>query len=112
MDLKQKVKDLGKMIGQNIIYHAGEKIYNDPAVFKELGVPYDKLSQDKQTYIKAFIANEPDNIFLKPGKIQFPTDERMRQHNRDRSFAKGKLKKAYEIRIKTNKNYGETDLLK
>ena len=29
MDLKQKVKDLGKMIGQNIIYHAGEKIYND-----------------------------------------------------------------------------------
>ncbi len=43
MDLKQKVIDLGKMIGQNIIYHAGEKIYNGPAVFKELGVPYDKL---------------------------------------------------------------------
>tara|TARA_R100000773_G_scaffold20694_1_gene18452 strand:+ start:242 stop:577 length:336 start_codon:yes stop_codon:yes gene_type:complete len=111
MDIKQKVKDLGKMIGQNIIYHAGEKIYNDPSMFK-LGVPYDKLSKDKQTYIKAFIADEPDNLFLKPGKIQFPTDERMRKHNEERSFAKGKIKTAYKIRAKVNKNYGETDLLK
>ena len=72
----------------------------------------DSNSKDKQTYIEAFIADEPDNLFLKPGKIQFPTDERMRKHNEERSFAKGKIKTAYKIRAKVNKNYGETDLLK
>ena len=36
----------------------------------------------------------------------------MRKHNEERSFAKGKIKTAYKIRAKVNKNYGETDLLK
>ena len=84
---------------------------NDPIVF-ENELKYDKLSKDKQKYIKAFLADEPDQLYLKPGKIKFPTEERMRKHNEERSFAKGKNKTSYKIRAKVNKNYGETDLLK
>ena len=111
MDLKNKAKELARMVGQNIAYQLSEFAFNDPIVFKD-GPKYDKLSKDKQKYIKAFLADEPDQLYLKPGKIRFPTEERMRKHNEERSFAKGKIKTAYKIRAKVNKNYGETDLLK
>ena len=111
MDLKNKAKELARMVGQNVAYQLSEFVFNDPIVF-ENELKYDKLSKDKHKYIKAFLADEPDQLYLKPGKIRFPTEERMRKHNEERSFAKGKIKTAYKIRAKVNKNYGETDLLK
>jgi hypothetical protein len=55
---------------------------NNRGTFKRDSSEYGKLSPEKQAYIEAFLNSEKDNLFLKPGKIKFPTDERMREHNK------------------------------
>ena len=47
MDLKNKAKELARMVGQNVAYRLSEFVFNDPIVF-ENELKYDKLSKDKQ----------------------------------------------------------------
>ena len=35
MDLKNKAKELARMVGQNIAYQFSELAFNDPAVFRD-----------------------------------------------------------------------------
>ena len=56
---------------------------NKRGTFKRDSSEYDKLSPEKQAYIEAFLNSDEDNLFLKPGKISFPINERMREHNKN-----------------------------
>ena len=55
---------------------------NKRGTFKRDSSDYDKLSPEKQAYIEAFLNSEEDNLYLKPGKIRFPVNEKMREHNK------------------------------
>jgi hypothetical protein len=55
---------------------------NKRSTFKRDSSEYDKLSKEKQAYIEAFLNSDEGQLFLKPGKIRFPTDEKMREHNK------------------------------
>jgi len=55
---------------------------NKRGTFKRDSSEYDKLSKEKQAYIEAFLNSDEGQLFLKPGKIRFPTDEKMREHNK------------------------------
>jgi len=55
---------------------------NNRGTFKRDPSDYDKLSPEKKAYIEAFLNSDEGQLFLKPGKIKFPTDERMREHNK------------------------------
>ena len=92
-------KFLDSKLVQEGRYGASEFFFGDPIMF---GTPdkfkdgkndnrgtfkrdpsdYDKLSPEKQAYIEAFLNSDEGQLFLKPGKIKFPTDERMREHNK------------------------------
>ena len=92
-------KLLNSKIAQEGRYGASEFFFGDPIMF---GTPdkfkdgkndnrgtfkrdpsdYDKLSPKKQAYIEAFLNSDEGQLFLKPGKIKFPTDEKMREHNK------------------------------
>ena len=92
-------KFLNSKLVQEGKYGASEFFFGDPIMF---GTPdkfkdgkndnrgtfkrdpsdYDKLSPEKQAYIEAFLNSDEGQLFLKPGKIKFPTDERMREHNK------------------------------
>jgi len=92
-------KLLNSKIAQEGRYGASEFFFGDPIMF---GTPdkfkdgkndnrgtfkrdpsdYDKLSPEKQAYIEAFLNSDEGQLFLKPGKIKFPTDEKMREHNK------------------------------
>jgi hypothetical protein len=56
---------------------------NKRGTFKRDSSEYDKLSPEKQAYIEAFLNSDEDQLFLKPGKISFPINERMREHNKN-----------------------------
>lgn len=91
-------KLLNSKIAQEGRYGASEFFFGDPIMF---GTPdkfkdgkndnrgtfkrdpsdYDKLSPEKQAYIEAFLNSDEGQLFLKPGKIKFPTNEKMREHN-------------------------------
>ena len=92
-------KLLNSKIAQEGRYGASEFFFGDPIMF---GTPdkfkdgkndnrgtfkrdpsdYDKLSPEKQAYIEAFLNSDEGQLFLKPGKIKFPTDEKMIEHNK------------------------------
>ena len=92
-------KLLNSKIAQEGRYGASEFFFGDPIMF---GTPdkfkdgkndnrgtfkrdpsdYDKLSPEKQAYIEAFLNSDEGQLFLKPGKIKFPTNEKMREHNK------------------------------
>jgi hypothetical protein len=92
-------KLLNSKIAQEGRYGASEFFFGDPIMF---GTPdkfkdgkndnrgtfkrdpsdYDKLSPEKQAYIEAFLNSDEDNLYLKPGKIKFPINEKMREHNK------------------------------
>ena len=92
-------KILDSKLAQEGRYGLSEFLFGDPIMF---GTPdkfkdgkndnrgtfkrdpsdYDKLSPEKQAYIEAFLNSDEGQLFLKPGKIKFPTDERMREHNK------------------------------
>ena len=74
--------DLMDMAGQNLAYKMSEFFFGDPVAFETMGIKFDKLSPEKQEYIKAFLNYEKDWLYKKPGKISFPTNERQRQHNK------------------------------
>jgi len=93
-------KFLNSKLVQEGRYDLSEFLMNDPILFgtpdkfkdeknKKRGTfkrdssEYDKLSPEKQAYIEAFLNSDEDNLFLKPGKIRFPINERMREHNRN-----------------------------
>jgi len=92
-------KLLNSKIAQEGRYGASEFFFGDPIMF---GTPdkfkdgkndnrgtfkrdpsdYDKLSPEKQAYIEAFLNSDEDNLYLKPGKIRCPINEKMREHNK------------------------------
>ena len=55
---------------------------NKRGTFKRDSSEYDKLSKEKQAYIEAFLNSDEGQLFLKPGKIRFPINEKMREHNK------------------------------
>jgi hypothetical protein len=92
-------KFLDSKLVQEGRYGASEFFFGDPIMFgtpdkfkdgkndnrgtfKRDSSDYDKLSPEKQAYIEAFLNSDEGQLFLKPGKIKFPTDERMREHNK------------------------------
>ena len=44
MDLKNKAKELARMVGQNIAYQFSELAFNDPAVLDRVHAGFDALS--------------------------------------------------------------------
>jgi len=92
-------KLLNSKIAQEGRYGASEFFFGDPIMFgtpdkfkdgkndnrgtfKRDSSDYDKLSPEKQAYIEAFLNSDEGQLFLKPGKIKFPTNEKMREHNK------------------------------
>ena len=53
------------------------------STFKRDSSEYDKLSKEKQAYIEAFLNSEEGQLFLKPGKISFPVNQKMIDHNKN-----------------------------
>ena len=56
---------------------------NKRGTFNRDSSEYDKLSKEKQAYIEAFLNSDEGQLFLKPGKISFPVDQEMRDHNKN-----------------------------
>ena len=56
---------------------------NKRSTFKRDSSEYDKLSKEKQAYIEAFLNSEEGQLFLKPGKISFPVNQKMIDHNKN-----------------------------
>jgi len=92
-------KLLNSKIAQEGRYGASEFFFGDPIMFgtpdkfkdgkndnrgtfKRDSSDYDKLSPEKQAYIEAFLNSDEGQLFLKPGKIRFPINEKMREHNK------------------------------
>ena len=92
-------KLLNSKIAQEGRYGASEFFFGDPIMFgtpdkfkdgkndnrgtfKRNPSDYDKLSPEKQAYIEAFLNSDEGQLFLKPGKIKFPTNKKMREHNK------------------------------
>ena len=92
-------KLLNSKIAQEGRYGASEFFFGDPIMFgtpdkfkdgkndnrgtfKRDSSDYDKLSPEKQAYIEAFLNSDEGQLFLKPGKIKFPTNKKMREHNK------------------------------
>jgi len=110
---KTGIKGLLEKIGENIRYKFDDFVYGEPATIgysagnydqEILRDPekraiirekYDTLSPEKQEYIEMYLDSiaYPDDeqysewLYKKPGKIKFPTDEKMKKHNEQ--FAKG-----------------------
>ena len=107
---KTGIKGLLEKIGENIRYKFDDFVYGapysissnyPPEIFKDpknraiIRKKYDTLSPEKQEYIEMFLDSiaYPDDeqysewLYKKPGKIKFPTDEKMKKHNEQ--FAQG-----------------------
>ena len=83
----KKKSSILEKVGERILYHAGEFFYDEPAFFREKS-QYDTLSEDKKKYIDAYVTNtkskmtkEKDWLYKKPGKINFPINEKQKKHN-------------------------------
>ena len=83
----KKKSSILEKVGERILYHAGEFFYDEPAFIREKS-QYNTLSEDKKKYIDAYVTNtkskmtkEKDWLYKKPGKINFPINEKQKKHN-------------------------------